>query len=87
MNKVYANLIGAAVLVATLPAFAAPDWHVIEQARKNHSAAQGQRGAMRSTLPLDHGPRAQTTQYLNEKRKEGYLAEIRASTDVGATPR
>ena len=85
MNKVHTNLIGAAVLVATLPAFAGPDWQVIEEARKNHSAAQAQRGALRSALPLDDGPRAQTTQYLNEKRKD--LTEVRAGRDVGATHR
>jgi hypothetical protein len=85
VNKVHTSLIGAAVLVATLPVSAGPDWQVIEEARKNHSAAQAQRGALRSALPLDHGPRAQTTQYLNEKRKD--LAEVQASRDVGATQR
>ncbi len=29
-------------------------------------------------LPLDHGPRAQTTPYLNHQRKERYMAQVQA---------
>ena len=29
-------------------------------------------------LPLDHGPRAQTTPYLNQQRKNHYAAQVQA---------
>lgn len=33
-------------------------------------------------LPLDHGPRAQTTPYLNQVRKARYEAEVNACKDA-----
>ena len=32
----------------------------------------------RLVLPLDHGPRAQTTPYLNQQRKERYEMQVKA---------
>lgn len=34
-------------------------------------------------LPLDHGPRAQTTPYLNRLRKERFEAEVKACKEQG----
>lgn len=55
-----------------LSALAGPDWQLIEQARKASLVeAQAQvRGGTpgRVALPLDHGPRAQTTPWLNQQR-------------------
>ena len=33
-------------------------------------------------LPLDHGPRAQSTPYLNQQRKDRYDAQIRACKEA-----
>jgi hypothetical protein len=33
-------------------------------------------------LQLDHGPRAQTTPYLNQLRKARYEAEVKACKDA-----
>ena len=87
MNKTLLGLIGALSLGATLPAFAGPDWQVIEQARKNKRAEVAQMekltpaekcAARQLVQPLDHGPRAQSTPYLNEQRKARFDAELKA---------
>ena len=93
MKKLVISLIGALALGATLPALAGPDWQAIEQARKAKQASQlarhgdaAERPAAgpatcppeRLVLPLDHGPRAQTTPYLNQQRKARYEAQIKA---------
>ena len=102
MNKLLVTLISAITLGAALPAFAGPDWHAIEQARKAHHAAPAeqhtgdlyeasaptaagpQKCAMPDplVLPLDHGPRAQTTPYLNHQRKERYAAQVQACKEA-----
>ena len=33
-------------------------------------------------LPLDHGPRAQTTPYLNHQRVERYMAQVQACKEA-----
>ena len=33
-------------------------------------------------LPLDHGPRAQSTPYLNQQRKDRYDAQVRACNEA-----
>lgn len=93
MKKLLTTVIGSIALVATLPAFAGPDWPAIEQARKNkHLQAvpaekpspQAKCATKRLVLPLDHGPRAQTTPYLNERRKARFEAEQKACRDAAA---
>lgn len=93
MKRILAILICAISLSATLPAFAGPDWQAIEQARKNHRAQVGRMdkltpeekcAANRLVLPLDHGPRAQSTPYLNEKRKASFEAELKACKEATA---
>lgn len=92
MKKSLITLIGALALGATLPAFAGPDWQVIEQARKARQTAQV---AMKHTvagsatcppdalaLPLDHGPRAQTTPSQNQLRKERFEAQVKACANA-----
>lgn len=92
MNKLTYPLIGALILGATLPALAGPDFQLIEQARKvrqeaeagrAEDAAASARTGLRCPpqpliLPLDHGPRAQTTPYLNRLRKQRFEAETKA---------
>jgi len=93
MKRILTILIGAMSLGAALPALAGPDWHAIEQARRNHRAQVGrmekltpaeQCAAKRLVLPLDHGPRAQSTPYLNEQRKTSFEAESKACKEVAA---
>lgn len=36
----------------------------------------------RLVLPLDHGPRAQTTPYLNQSRKARHEAEVKACKEA-----
>lgn len=92
-KKLIAPLIGILALSATLPALAGPDWQAIEQARKNaHVQASKMEKATpedkcaekRLVLPLDHGPRAQTTPYLNRQRKEAFEAEMKACKEAAA---
>lgn len=97
MNKLIYPLVGALMLGLTLPVLAGPDFQVIEQARKAKQAAQpagtGETAAAVATdrkdcpppplvLALDHGPRAQTTPYLNRLRKERFDAEMKACQDA-----
>ena len=98
MKRLLVTLATALTLGAALPAFAGPDFQAIEQARKAHRAAQiardGQTQAPASTdakdrpsdalvLPLDHGPRAQTTPWLNKQRV--LRAEAQARNAMAAT--
>lgn len=93
MKKLITILAGTFVLGAMVPAFAGPDWQAIEQARKNKReqlateeklSSQEKCAAKRLVLPLDHGPRAQTTPYLNEKRKARFEEELKACKDAAA---
>lgn len=93
MNNLLISLIGALALGATLPALAGPDWQAIERARQIKQATQPE-GRLETVklvatgpqkcppaalvLPLDHGPRAQSTPYLNKLRKERFDAEMTA---------
>ena len=54
----------------------------VAQAQKTSPEAKC--AAMRLVLPLDHGPRAQTTPYLNEKRRAGFEAEQKACKEAAA---
>lgn len=91
MKKLITTLVSIATLGASLSAFAGPDWQAIEQARKNANAqtvnaekvAPNDKCAeKRLVLPLDHGPRAQTTPYLNRQRKEAFEAEMKACKEA-----
>lgn len=92
MKRLPTILICAVSLSATLPAFAGPDWKAIEQARKDHRAQVGRMEKLtpdekcteRLVLPLNHGPRAQSTPYLNEKRKASFEAGLKACNDAAA---
>lgn len=90
MNKLIHSLAGALMLSITLPVLAGPDFQLIEQARKARQKAEAGRtedaaakAGLRCPpqpliLPLDHGPRAQTTPYLNRLRKQRFEAETQA---------
>lgn len=97
MNKLIHSLAGALMLSITLPVLAGPDFQLIEQARKAKQAAQlarmGETAAPVAAdrkdcppspvvLPLDHGPRAQTTPQQNQMRKARFEAQMKACKDA-----
>lgn len=93
MKRILTILIGTISLGVALPAPAGPDFQAIERARKNHRAQVGQMekltpdekcAAKRPVLPLDHGPRAQSTPHLNEQRKARFEAEVKACREAAA---
>ena len=98
MKNLLVSLIGALTIGAALPAFAGPNFQAIEQARKAHlatqiarhgdtqapaSADQNDRPSQALVLPVDHGPRAQTTPWLNQQRM--LRAEAQARNAMAAT--
>ena len=99
MKKLFMTLISGLSLGVALPAWAGPDWQIIEQARKDKRAQLAARDAAPApaetigcpppplVLPLDHGPRAQSTPYLNQRRKERHIAEVRACKEVATKGR
>lgn len=93
MKKLITTLVGIATLGVSLSALAGPDWQAIEQARKHAQAQPVKAEAVtlqekcaqkRLVLPLDHGPRAQTTPNLNRQRKEAFEAEMKACQETSA---
>ena len=69
MKYLLIALVGATTLGFSLSASAAPDQEKVGPPKK-------------LVLQLDHGPRAQTTPYLNQLRKARYEAEVKASKDA-----
>lgn len=95
MKKLLIALIGVITFSATFPAVASPDFQAIEQARKAARDAASQTVAASSasgkdcesqklTLPLDHGPRAQSTPYLNQQRKGQFEAAMKVCKEASA---
>lgn len=91
MKTLFTLLPAAATAVAvTLPVFAGQDQQALDNARAKLRAEQIQLDkrtpaekcdakylAAYRELPLDHGPRAQTTPYLNQQRKATLAAQFR----------
>lgn len=75
MKKSY--LIAAAMLstFVALPAVAGPDWQVIHDA-ENYQASHEQQAsiAQEEVMPLDHGPRALTTPWMNQQERAYIVA-------------
>ena len=99
MKNLLVALAGAASIVATLPVSAGPDFQAIDRVRKAPRADQVVRhgdtqapasadqidpSAKRRVLPLDHGPWAQTTPWLNQQRV--LRAETQARTPMAGAP-
>ena len=92
MKKLLIILVGSFTLAAALPTYAGADWLLIEKARKNKQTASetarvsssrtaGARGdcpVEPLVLPIDHGPRAQTTPYQNQLRRARHEAQLKA---------
>lgn len=72
MKKSY--LVAAALLSVSvaLPAVAGPDWQIIHDAE--HYSHQQPIHVAEVAMPLDHGPRALTTPWMNQEEKQSILA-------------
>jgi hypothetical protein len=92
MHKQLLLIFGAMTLAAGWPAFAGPDFQAIEKSRATKQVAHSHRVDSNTgqrvscppealVLPLDHGPRAQTTPGENRVRKARYEAQIKACSD------
>lgn len=87
MNKLLLTLAGVLTLGATMPVIAGPDFQAIEQGRKAAQLrAAKEKGceSRRLVLPVDHGPRATSTPYLNQLREERFEAEMKACMEAAA---
>ena len=90
MTNFRITAVGAMLLSCALSAFAGPDWPTLEHARKVMSESEQQRQGGHVPAPAvdcdrqtprllpDHGPRAQTTPYLNQARRARFEAEMQA---------
>lgn len=61
MKKVSVAVAGILAAALSAPALAGPNWDAIHEAEARHG-----RHAEEHVLPLDHGPRAVTTPWLNK---------------------
>jgi len=71
-----------AAFTLSLPAVAGPDWSVIQDARKMsslHKMAEKQSLA-KEAMPIDHGPRALSTSWLNKEQAQ--LAQFGKTASV-----
>ena len=60
------TLTGILAAAISMPALAGPNWDVIHEAEAHHLA----RHEAEHVLPLDYGPRAITTPWLNKKHED-----------------
>lgn len=89
MNRLLITLAGVLTLGATMPAIAGPDFQAIEQGRKAAAVrATTEKGceSRRLVLPVDHGPRATSTPYLNQLRTQRFEAEMKACKEAAGKP-
>lgn len=80
MKRISIPLAGILAATLALPAVAGPDWTIIRAAH-NNTAQQQPHGAQQApaaeedVLPLDHGPRALSTPWLNKEHEQMLAAE------------
>ncbi len=87
MNRFLITFAGVLTLGATLPAIAGSDLPLIEHVRKavqTRTATEKRCESKRLVLPLDHGPHATSTPYLNQLRKERFEAEMKTCKETAA---
>lgn len=87
MNKSYFIAAGIISTFVALPAIAGPDWQIIHDAEHQAASQEAQSGANQTVvLPLDHGPRALSTPWLNkEERLNEQNTTIKLSAHHGPT--
>jgi hypothetical protein len=79
MKRISITLAGILAATLALPAVAGPNWTIIRAAHHN-TAQQQPHGAQQApaaedVLPLDHGPRALSTPWLNKEHEQMLAAE------------
>jgi len=86
MKKLLIAIAAVLTLGTSLPAFAGVDFQALEHARNAQRAQnarpgnanpQGRDTPTPLVLPLDHGPRAQSTPYLNQQRVARFEARTK----------
>ncbi len=95
MNPSLIIVAGVLTLGTTLPVMAGQDIlqrQAIEQANKvkieqTKISSQGRCASEKLVLPLDHGPRAQSTPYFNQLRKVRFEAEMKACREAAIKQR
>ena len=73
MNKSYLIAAGMLSVFVALPAVAGPNWQVIHEGEHSHEQLANAPQA-EEVLPLDHGPRALSTPWLNKEKRLSILA-------------
>ena len=73
MKNSFITVVGMLSALVALPAVAGPDWDAIHEA-ETYNATHEQQVAVRNNpttevMPLDHGPRALATPWLNKELK------------------
>jgi hypothetical protein len=79
MKKEAMALVIALSITVSMPAVAGPNWDVIHKAEANKAAHKHEAALV---LPLDYGPRAITTPWLNKERLGKLVAQIDAQQRV-----
>jgi len=96
MNKPFVIVAMTAIAAVAVPAFAGRDAAQISQQEKSSQAVAEQRAhetarlgkaATKIVLPLDHGPRAETTPWLNQQRRLRAEAMAKSATAGGTAPK
>lgn len=95
MNQFLIMVAGVLTLGTTLPVMAGQDIlqrQGIEQANKVKTeqttiSSQERCASEQLVLPLDHGPRAQSTPYFNQLRKARFEAEMKACGEAAIKQR
>jgi ABC-type sugar transport system substrate-binding protein len=71
MKQTSFTLAGLLAAVFAMPASAGPDWTEIHEGESHNASQQAESWVP----PLDHGPRALSTPWLNKVRKSEILAQ------------
>lgn len=79
MNKSSTALILALSVAFSMPAVAGPNWDVIHKAEADKAAHKHEHALV---LPLDYGPRAITTPWLNRQRLSQMVSQLDARQGV-----
>ncbi len=72
------HLAAIATLIVAMPAFAGPNWQIIHSAEQHASQAPENQ----IILPLDHGPRALSTPWVNKEMKVEMIAREQKAESV-----
>jgi type II secretory pathway pseudopilin PulG len=96
MSKLFIIVAMTVTTAVSVPAFAGRDAAQISQQEKSNQTVAAQRAqetarlgkaATKIVLPLDHGPRAETTPWLNQQRRLLAEAMTKSATAGGPAPK